>query len=151
MAPRAASSVVGVVLLTAVAVVAASAVGAAVVANPPERPPVTAFNAEADASGEIRVTHRGGDPVDPDALRLRISVDGEPLVEQPPVPFFATRGFESGPTGPFNAATAGEWRAGETATLRLADTNEPALEPGATVELRLSVDDRRIATLRTAV
>lgn len=151
MAPRAASSVVGVVLLTAVTVVAASAVGAAVVANPPERPPVTAFDAEADGVDEIRVTHHGSDPVDPDALRLRISVDGEPLAEQPPVPFFAARGFESGPTGPFNTATAGEWRGGETATLRLADTNEPALEPGATVELRLSVDGRRIATLRTAV
>lgn len=149
MAARAASSVVGVVLLTAVTVVAAAAVGATVVVDPLEPAPTASFDVAADASGEISVTHHGGDPVDPDDLRLRVRVDGRPLAEQPPVPFFAARGFESGPTGPSNSATDGEWRAGETASLRVAGTNDPAVTAGATVELRLYVDDERIALLRT--
>jgi FlaG/FlaF family flagellin (archaellin) len=151
MAARAASSVVGVVLLTAVTVLAASAVGAAVVVEPPERPPLAAFDLAADPSGEVRLTHAGGDPVDPERLDLHVRVDGEPLAEQPPIPFFAASGFESGPTGAFNSATDSEWRAGEVATFRLAETNEPGVEPGATVEVRLSVDGQRIATLGTTV
>lgn len=149
MADRAASPVVGVVLLTAVTVVAASAVGTAVVVDPPEPPPTAAFELAADASGEIRVTHHGGDAVDPDSLRVRVRVDGEPLAEQPPVPFFAAAGFEGGPTGAFNSATDGEWRAGETAMFRLAATNEPTVTSGAAVEVRLYVDDQRIALLET--
>lgn len=148
---RAISPVLGVVLLTALTVLAAAAVFAAVVVAPPDPAPVATFGAEADATGEIRVTHRGGDAVAPGDLRVRVRVDGEPLAEQPPVPFFAAPGFESGPTGPFNSATAGEWRAGRTASLRVADTNEPTLSRGATVELRLYAGDDRIALLRTAV
>jgi flagellin-like protein len=148
---RAVSPVLGVVLLTAVTVVAAAAVGAVVVVDPPDPPPVATFDAEADATGEIRVTHRGGDAVAPDDLRVRVRVDGEPLVEQPPVPFFAARGFEGGPTGAFNSATRGEWRAGEAASLTVADTNAPRVSPGKTVELRLYVGDDRIALLRTMV
>lgn len=151
MTARAVSPVVGVVLLTAVTVVAATAVGAAVVVDPPEPAPTAAFELQADATGEIRVTHRGGDAVDPDDLRVRVRVDGEALAEQPPVPFFSARGFESAPTGPFNSATGGEWNAGETGSFRVASTNDPELRPGATVELRLYGGDRRIARLETTV
>lgn len=97
------------------------------------------------------MTHRGGDAVVPADLRVRVRVDGEPLAEQPPVPFFAAEGFESGPTGPFNSATDGEWRAGETGSLRVADTNDPSLRPGATVEVGLYAAGDRIALLRTTV
>lgn len=151
MTTRATSPVVGVVLLTAVTVVAAAAVGSAVVVDPPDPAPTASFDATADASGEISLTHQGGDAVDPDALRVRVRVDGDPLAEQPPVPFFSARGFESGPTGPFNSATGGEWRAGETASFRVAATNDPELRPGAAVEVRLYVDDQRIALLETTV
>jgi flagellin-like protein len=151
MAARASSPVVGVVLLTAVTIVAATAVGAAVVVDPPELAPTAAFALEAKATGEVRVTHRGGDAVDPDDLRVRVRVDGEPLADQPPVPFFSASGFESGPTGPFNSATGGEWRAGETGAFRVASTNDPELRPGATVELRLYAADQRIARLETTV
>lgn len=151
MSARATSPVVGVALLTAVTVVAAAAVGSAVVVDPPRPAPTASFDAAADASGEIRVTHRGGDPVDPGALRVRVRVDGDPLAHQPPVPFFSARGFESGPTGPFNSATGAEWHAGETGSFRVASTNEPVLQPGATVELRLYVDDQRIGMLETTV
>ena len=151
MAPRAVSPVVGVVLLTALTVVAATAVGTAVVIDPPDPAPGAAFDLAADASGEVHVTHRGGDALDPASLRVRVTVDGEPLDEQPPVPFFSAPGFESGPTGPFNSATGGPWRAGETASFRVASTNDPELHPGSNVELRLFAADRQIARLETAV
>ena len=151
MTARATSPVVGVVLLTAVTVVAAAAVGSAVVVDPPEPAPTASFDTAADASGEISVTHRGGQAIDPNGLRVRVRVDGDPLAHQPPVPFFSARGFESGPTGPFNSATDEEWRAGEPGSFRVASTNHPSLQLGASVELRLYVDDQRIALLETTV
>jgi hypothetical protein len=135
--------------LTAVTVIIAAVVGAAVAVEPPDPAPVVSFDAEADASGEIRVTHRGGAAVAPESLRVHVRVDGEPLAEQPPVPFFSARGFESGPTGPFNSATTGEWHAGETASLHVAGTNEPTLYAGASVEIRLYVDGQKTAVLTT--
>lgn len=61
MSTRAASPVVGVVLLTAVTVVAAATVGAAVVVDPPEPAPTDAFDLKAHPTGEVPVTHAGGD------------------------------------------------------------------------------------------
>lgn len=154
MSHRAVAPVVGVALLVAVTVALASAVGAGVVLQTPgapATPTAASFDAEADATGEIRVVHTGGDAVDPDALRLVVHVDGDPLASQPPVPFFSARGFESGPTGVFNSATRGEWQAGEAASLRIARSNEPTLTPGATVELRVYVDDVRIAVMEVTV
>lgn len=151
MADRAVTPVVAVVLLTAVTVVGATAVGAALTFEPPTKAPTAAFEADADATGTISVTHRGGDAVDPDSLRVTIRVDGDPLDEQPPVPFFSAAGFESGPTGAFNSATQDHWRAGETATLTVAGTNEPSLTRGSSVELRLYVEDVRLALLEVTV
>lgn len=151
MSDRGLSPAIGVVLLTALTVLAATAVGTAVVVDTPSPVTNARVDAEADASGEIRITHQGGDAIDPDSLRVRIAVDGSPLAEQPPVPFFSAKGFESGPTGPFNSATGGSWEAGETATLRVAATNHPTLRRGATVEVRLYVDERRISTIETTV
>ena len=51
----------------------------------------------------------------------------------------------------FNSAYMGPWTAGETASLRVASTNRPAPEAGATVELRLYAGDHPIATLETTV
>lgn len=147
MSDRALSPLIGCLLLTAITVASAGIVGAAVAVDPPSSAPVASFDAEADASGEIRLTHRGGDAIDPDSLRVRIHVDGDPLDEQPSVPFFSARGFESGPTGAFNSATAGDWRAGETASLRLAGTNGPSLYAGANVEIQVYVEGQRIAAL----
>lgn len=149
--PRALSPVVGVVLLAAVTVAVAATVGAAALSlDPGAAPPTAALAVSADAA-EDRVTlvHRGGDPLAVGSLSLRIEVDGEPLRHQPPVPFVGAPGFEDAPTGPFNAASDDEWTTGERASLQLATTNEPTLSPGATVELRVSANDARIATLRT--
>jgi hypothetical protein len=90
---------------------------------------------------------------------MRLAVDGEtltlththgdPLQHQPPVPFFSASGFDPGPTGPFNSASDPEWTVGESASLTLAGTNSPTIEPGSTVRVELYQDDTRIVTTET--
>lgn len=149
MSDRAVAPVVGVPILVAVTVALAAVVGAVVVGSPgaPAAPTQATFEASADSTGEIRVVHTGGDAVDPAALELTVRVDGDPLAHQPPVPFFSARGFESGPTGVFNSAARGEWRAGEAASLRVAGSNEPTLSAGAAVEVRIYADGVALAVL----
>ncbi|MFC6837181.1 type IV pilin [Halomarina ordinaria] len=151
MTDRAVSPVVAVVCLLAVTVAAAATVGVfaqGLADSPTAAPaPTAALSLAVDAEDdELALTHRSGDPIDPDDLRLRVAVDGDPLARQPPVPFFSARGFESGPTGAFNSATGGDWRAGETARLRLAGTNT-AIEEGSHVTVRVWVDGRPVARL----
>lgn len=139
---RATTPVVGVVLLVAITVVAAGAVGLAATATTAESPPVASVGVSADAAqNEITVSHRGGDTLDVSELTVHVTVEGDPLAEQPPVPFFAASGFRSGPTGPFNPASPDEFGAGDTASFRLASTNDPLLSPGdqVTVEIRTDV------------
>lgn len=93
----------------------------------------------------LALTHRGGDALDVTRLRVVVVVDGEPLAHQPPVPFFSARGFYSGPTGPFNSASDPTWTAGETATLRVAGTNQPTFADGAEVTVRVYAGDALVA------
>jgi flagellin-like protein len=147
---RALSPVVGTVTLIAVVVLAATAVGALVTVETPATSPVAQFSVTADAGTDrIALTHEGGDTVAVSALSVSVTVDGRPLAHQPPVPFFAARGFESGPTGPFNSASDDDWSAGERATVSLASTNSPRLAPGASVEVRLSTDRGVVAAVET--
>jgi FlaG/FlaF family flagellin (archaellin) len=146
---RATSPVVAVVLLTALTVAIAAGVGAVVPAQPAEPPPVADLELSVDApTNRIAVAHRGGDALPPDALNVTVRVDGEPLVHQPPVPFFAARGFRSGPTGPFNPATAGDWQAGQTGSFRLASTNTPEIRGGDDVRVSIATERAVIAELR---
>ena len=147
MRSRGLSPVVGVVCLVGLTVALAAVVGLAIPTDVASEPTVATFDAAVEPSGELRVTHRAGDPIDPGAVELRIRVDGVPLDRQPPVPFFSAPGFESAPTGAFNSATAERWRAGETATLQVAGTNEPAIEAGDTVSIRLVVDGYGVTEL----
>ena len=147
---RALSPVVGTVTLVAVVVIAATAVGALVTVEPPAPSPVAQFSVTADADADrIALTHEGGDTVAVSDLSVSISVDGRPLAHQPPVPFFAARGFESGPTGPFNTASDDDWSAGQRTTLSLAETNSPNLAPGATVTVRLATERAVLASVET--
>ena len=93
----------------------------------------------------LTLTHRGGDALDVTALRVRVTVDGDPLAHQPPVPFFSARGFHSGPSGPFNSASDPQWTAGETASLRVAGTNQPALAAWDVVTVRVYASDTLVA------
>lgn len=142
---------VGVALLLVATVAAAGvvAVGAFGLA-PSEPPPSATFELSVDAdSDRVTLTHAGGDELDVDELRVRVEVDGEPLAHQPPVPFFAAKGFQGGPTGPFNPAADQAWEPGETAGFTLAATNDPDLEPGATVVVYVYHEDRVLAELST--
>ncbi|WP_237560590.1 type IV pilin N-terminal domain-containing protein [Halostella litorea] len=145
---RGVAPVVGVALLLVCTVVLGGAVALAAVERPADPPPTAAFALSADADADrIAVTHRGGDAVDVTDLRVRVEVEGEPLDRQPPVPFFAARGFRSGPTGPFNPSGGTVWRTGAEASLAVASTNAPGIDPGDEVSVRLSVRGKTVATL----
>jgi flagellin-like protein len=148
---RATSPVVGVALLVALTVLAATAVGTVVFAlDPPSPAPTASFSLTVDAdSDRIGLTHRGGDTVAVEDVRLSVEIDGEALEHQPPVPFFAAEGFRSGPTGPFNSADAGTWTAGERGTVALATTNSPRPERGDPVTVQIVVGDNVVATVRS--
>lgn len=153
MSERALSPVVGVVVLLFVTMVLAGAAGASVMdlatlSDPPDH---VAISARADAeSGRITLTHDAGPPLDVAELTIKIEIDGRPLFHQPPVPFFAARGFAGAPTGPFNVASDPEWSVGETASVRLAGTNRPILEPGDDVTITIFQNDYRLAELRAS-
>jgi len=138
---RGVSPVVGVALLAFVTVLLALAVGTAVPELSGEPPPTTQLSVTADAAEDrVAITHHGGDTLDVTELRVTVEVDGTPLDNQPPVPFFGAPGFESGPTGPFNTASPDSWGAGQTAGFRIASTNSPTIDDGATVSVTVATD-----------
>ncbi len=147
---RAVSSVVGVVLLISLVLVGAGTISLVLATEPPGPTPMSSFELAVDAdTDELSITHRGGESIDLTETRILVEFEGRRLVHQPPVPFFAARGFESGPGGPFNSASDNSWRPGETGTLELASTNSPALTPDSTVTVRIVTDGTEIARLRT--
>ena len=148
---RGLSPVVGTVLLVIVAVGLAGIAGAvAFGSDTAESTPRVHFTISAEADGDrITITHDGGDTVSTEELTFRIEVDGQPLAQQPPIPFFAAEGFASGPTGPFNPAADPTWTAGESASVALASTNAPLLDPGATVSVTISTNQGTVAQLET--
>lgn len=147
MSDRAVSPVVATVLLIVITLVAAGTVGLTVFDVSLDEPTRATFTANADSTTQtITLTHRGGAALDPSSLRLRVAVDGEPIAHQPPVPFFAAKGFMSGPTGPFNSAYTGQWVGGQSASVRLASTNTQ-LQAGAVLSIQLYTGDQALATL----
>jgi len=145
---RATSPVLAVAVLALVTVAAAGGVGLALATGPAEPAPVADLRLAVDASADgVSVRHAGGDTLDVDGLRVRVRIDGQPLDHQPPVPFFAARGFLSGPTGPFNPAGGTTWRAGQRATLRLARTNAPSIDPGDRVTVTVAAERGLVARL----
>lgn len=145
---RALSPVLGVVLLVGITVAVAATVGAVATVDPGGTVPAAHLTLSVDAeSGRVALTHEGGETLDVSALSVTVAVDGEALDHQPPVPFFAAAGFESGPTGPFNVASGDDWSAGETAGFRLASTNDPQLPEGAHVEVTVATERGTVAEL----
>lgn len=151
MDERAISPVLGTGLLLVLTVLLAATMGTVLLgADTPDEPTTTRFSASANASAEkIAITHEGGASLDPDSLTVRVRIDGRSLDHQPPIPFFASTGFISGPTGPFNSATTGDWSAGQTGSFRLAATNDPGVTDGARVEITVSTESNVIATVET--
>lgn len=150
MTDRAVSPAIAVVLLLAVTVIAAITLGIGVLQLTPAESSPASFTLSSDSTtGTITLTHRGGRTLDPKTLRLRIAINGKPIIHQPPIPFFAADGFQSGPTGPFNAAYEGDWTAGESASVRLANTNS-AFDAGDRITVRLYQGETQIAELRSS-
>lgn len=147
---RALSPVIGAILLVAITAVSASAFFALNIDLTTPTDPVV-LDLKADASGSITIVHRGGHPIDPDGISVRIYVNGEPLAYQPPIPFFSTTGFESAPTGHFNSARDGLWYAGEAGGLVIASTNSPTPRPGDTLTVEIFDQYRLIAELSTNI
>lgn len=146
MSARAISPVLGTVLLVLATVVVAGAVGVVALGTTvPASPQTVAIDVRIDAGAErLTFVHRGGDPLDVRELSIHVEIGGTPLAAQPPVPFFAADGFRSGPTGPFNSASDPRWTAGETASVRLAGTNDPSLSPGARVVVKIYSGDATV-------
>lgn len=147
MPDRATSPVLGIVLLLVVTVALAGTIGTVALGTPmPSDSPRVVIDLRIDAdANRIALVHRGGDPLDASDLSVRVRIDGTALDAQPPVPFFSASGFRPGPTGPFNSATDSEWSAGETASFRIAGTNDPLISDGSTVTVVISVDETVIA------
>jgi len=147
---RATSPVVGVALLVALTAMAATAVGTVAVGlDAPSNPPTAAVSLAVDADTDsLALRHQSGMAVDLTEARLVVTVADQPLEHQPPVPFFAAEGFQSGPTGPFNSGGDPTWSAGERGTVRLAGTNAPLPVAGDTVTVRLTQDGYTVATVR---
>ncbi|WP_224270340.1 type IV pilin [Haloprofundus salinisoli] len=150
---RASVSTVGTALLLLLLVGLAASVGAVAL----EHAETTADGGtqaalSLTATGEtLQFVHRGGETLDVRRLDLRVRVDGRPLDHHPPVPFFSADGFRPGPTGPFNAAASPEWRAGETASVTVAGTNDPELPVGSSVTVGVRYAGRPLVTLSAAV
>lgn len=150
-ADRGIAPVAGVLLLAIVVVLGGGVATVAFAVDAPAEPAPTAMLSLSATGDQVAVDHRGGDAIDVAAATVRVRVDGDPLDRQPPVPFFSAVGFRSGPDGPFNAASDNVWRVGETASFRVAGTNDPTLSPGGTVTVTIAVDGRTVATLETTV
>ncbi len=137
----------GVTVLVAVAVTVA-ATGFV----PPEPVDRVALEASADAAtGQVVLEPVAGPPQDVRTLTLRVEVDGEPLVHQPPVPFYAASGFNGFPTGPFNPSADPAWTVGEAASFRVAGTNDPPLSRGATLSVTVIRDSQIVARATATV
>lgn len=147
MPDRATSPVLGIVLLLVVTVALAGTVGTVALGTTmPSDSPRAAIDMRIDAdANRLTFVHRGGEGLDVSELSVQVRIDGTALDAQPPVPFFSASGFRPGPTGPFNSAADSEWSAGETASFRLAGTNDPLLSPGSAVTVAISVDETVIA------
>lgn len=139
------ASAPGTSLAVVVLVVVGVAAGGVALEPLADRGATTAAVSLSVSADTLVFVHRGGPPLDVADLRLVVSVDGTRLRHQPPVPFFAARGFRAGPTGPFNRGGDGRWSPGERATLTLAATNRPDVDAGDTVTVRFVVDGRLAA------
>ena len=148
---RAVSPVVAVVLLLLITVVgtagvASVAMGMDATQRADGTDPTLAASAVA-ADQRITLVHRGGDALDLRNCSLVISIDGEPLAHQPPVPYFAAEGFRGTPTGAFNVGGDPVLDPGERASLQLASTNSPQLAAGDRVTVRIRRQGRLVASI----
>ncbi|NEU58477.1 type IV pilin [Halorussus sp. MSC15.2] len=147
MSGRATSPALGIVLLLVVTVALAGTVGSLAFGTTiPSDAPSAVIDLRIDAdANRLTFLHRGGDVLDVRDLTVGIRIDDTALDTQPPIPFFSATGFRPGPTGPFNSAADPKWSAGEPASVRLAETNDPSLSSGSSVVVTFSVNASVVA------
>lgn len=148
---RSIAPVVGVLALLALTVILGAVVAVGVTSFDAGGDPsaaVVSVSAESATNG-IRLEHRYGDALDVTDLAIVVSIAGDRLETQPPVPFFQADGFQGGPTGPFNERADPGWQVGETAGFEIASTNEPTIDPGDDVVVTILADGERIARAET--
>lgn len=152
MSRRALTPVIGIVVLLAATLLLAAVGGASLFdlasLDEPPRQVSISVRANADAN-RISLTHEAGPPLDVRDLDVKVAIDGRPLFHQPPVPFAGARGFAGAPSGPFNAAADPEWSAGESASVRLAGTNRPELDPDESVTVTVFENGHRLTEVET--
>lgn len=141
---------VAMVLVTVGLVVAGSTVVGSSALDPGSATTPVMLSVTATDSGTIELSHDGGPPIDLESVTVHVSVDGQPLEEQPPVPFFSATGFAPGPTGAFNSASDDRFAVGETASVTVAGTNAPAIEAGSDVTVEFLRNDRVVASAGTS-
>lgn len=147
---RAVSPVVGVVTLLGITVLLSVTLLGTAAVGPVDPAPTVSLELTVDATTDrIELSHRGGEELDISALSLRVSVDGEPLEYQPPAPFFAARGFHSGPEGALNTASPDRFETGEQTSFEVASTNSPAIGRGSTVSVRVLHQNATVVELET--
>jgi len=144
MAQRAVSTVPATVLLIVVTVVVAVGLAGAsghvhAMGQAPCVDTPVAVALAVDGT-QLRLTHLAGPPVPLTDAVATISVGGRPLRHQPPLPFFAARGFRAAPTGAFNSGSDGVLSVGSQASLRIAATNDPVPHRGTSVRFVLRAD-----------
>ncbi|WP_255168998.1 type IV pilin [Natrononativus amylolyticus] len=146
---RAIAPVVAAVVLVAIGVVLAGTLAVVLGAVSPADPaPIATFELSVDGEdSRITLEHRRGEAIDVDELAMVVEVNGEPLTHQPPVPFVGASGFRGSPSGPLNERSETTWEQGERSSLRVAETNEPRIEPGDEVAVTLAVNGRVVADL----
>jgi flagellin-like protein len=144
---RAVAPVIGVVLFVAVTVVLAAVVGAfAIGVGDAGNAPEAAITADRNGN-EINLTHHSGDPLDVNELTIRIFIDGEPLEKQPDVPAYGSDGFND-LSGAFHAWGTQPWKAGATASLKIAGNNAPQPSAGSQVTVKIYSEGEAVATAR---
>ena len=149
MSQRAVAPVIGIVLMLVITVVLAGAIAAYLLVLPTTEGATQAtisatVNTE---TAEFQFVHDGGDAIAVETLTIEITIDGEPLTSQPPVPFVGSHGFNGSPSGPFNEGGDTRWVPGQRASFRLACTNHPKPSDESTIVIELFVDDRPLTTL----
>jgi len=137
---RGVTPAIGVVILLLLTVTLAGSVGMMLSMEPASQPPTAQLSATV-TDDEIYLTHERGDPLYVSELDVSVEINGTPLEQQPPIPFFSADGFKSGPTGPFNSESSETWKAGETGSFALAGTNQPQIQPDSTVTVTVSTAD----------
>jgi FlaG/FlaF family flagellin (archaellin) len=123
------SEVMGVILITAIVVVASGIVYTVVTGYELEQPVIANIDIESvNASNEeVVLVHRGGDSFDVSEISIFISVNGETLEKNLiDLPYFKPTGFDSVSGVLHSWSNDNYWDSGDKGNFNVATTNNPS-------------------------